>query len=89
LILQSQPIIHAPNRIFEKNRCRSFSGQWPSLVRDNHTTAAVTVLTSTLAILVEQVGTFVQGLIDLGDDTADRSVNVRGGLDRLDGTDSV
>lgn len=74
---------------FRKNRSRWFPGQRPSLVRDNHTTTAVAVLTSTLTILVEQVGTFVQGLIDLGDDTADGSVNVRGGLDGLNGTDSV
>jgi hypothetical protein len=89
LILQSQPIVHAPKRKFEKNRIPIVFWSAAEPCSRHHTTTAVTVLTSTLAILVEQVGTFVQGLIDLGDDTADRSVNVRGGLDRLDGTDSV
>ena len=46
-------------------------------------------LTGTLRVLVQKVGPLVQGLVDLGDDTADRCVDVRRSLDGLDSSDRV
>ena len=46
-------------------------------------------LTGTLRVLVQEIGSLVQSLVDLGDDTADRRVDIRRSLDRLDGSDGV
>lgn len=42
-----------------------------------------------LGDLVDGRGLLLEGVVDVGDAKADRSVDVGGGLDRLDGTDSV
>jgi len=46
-------------------------------------------LTICLWLLVEKVGLVVQSLVDLLYDTCARGVDVRRGLDGLDGSDSV